>query len=99
MTPLERAEPQANGAYLKSVEYTPGLGMDTLVPYLIRVQGNLDAIWLDYFAISIVVSAPPGEPPVSTICLQDSDQASVLGILNSLYDHGFPLLSVEQLEA
>lgn len=73
--------------------------MDTCAPYLIRVQGNLDASWLEYYAISIVVSAPPGDSPVSTICLHDSDQASVLGILNSLYDHGFPLLSVERLDA
>lgn len=74
-------------------------GMDNRTPYLIRVQGNLDAVWIDYFdRISIVVSAPEGEPPVTTICTHDSDQAALLGILNSLYDFGFPLLYLQRLE-
>ena len=75
------------------------IGTDSLAAYLIRVQGDVDLIWLDYYqGISIIVSAPPGLPPTSTICTHDADQAAVFGILNSLFDFGFPLLSVERLE-
>lgn len=63
--------------------------------YLIRLLGNLDARWLDYFAdISIVVSNYGG-PCVSTICMHSSDQATLMGILNSLYNFQYPILSLE----
>lgn len=76
------------------------IGKDSLAAYLIRVQGDVDPVWLDYYqGISIVVCAPPGLPPTSTICTHDSDQAEVFGILNSLYDFGFSLLYVERLES
>jgi hypothetical protein len=74
--------------------------MDAPAVYLIRVQGDLDKRWLDYFGdISIVVSSSPGAPTVSTICARPVDQAALLGILNGLYDFGYPLLYVERLGA
>lgn len=74
-------------------------GVDSRAPYLIRVQGSLDAGWIDYFdGISIVVSAPEGELPITTICAHDSDQAALLGVLNALYDFGFPLLYLQRLD-
>ena len=70
--------------------------MDEHAMYLIRVLGELDGRWLDYFdGISIVVDAPPGKKTVSTLCTHNSDQAAVLGILNSLYQYGYPLLSLQ----
>lgn len=72
---------------------------DVRASYLIRVFGNLDVKWLDYFEdISIVVTQAPGAAHVSTVCTHNSDQAAVLGILNSLYQYGYPLLSVELLD-
>lgn len=73
--------------------------LDMPACYKIRVQGNVSANWIDYFeGISVVLSAPRGAVPVSTIYVPDSDQAAVLGILNTLYDRGFPLLYLERLD-
>ncbi len=66
--------------------------------YLIRVMGNLDKRWLDYFdEISIMVTETPDNSYVSTICVHDSDQALLMGILNSLYDYQFPIVSLQCL--
>lgn len=72
---------------------------DVRAMYLIRVLGNLDIKWLDYFDdISIVVTQAPGASNVSTVYTHNSDQAAVMGILNSLYQYGYPLLAVELLD-
>ena len=72
--------------------------IDTRAMYLIRVLGDLDAVWLSYFDdISIVVSIPYGKNAVSTLCTRNADQATVLGILNSLYQYGYLLISMQIL--
>jgi hypothetical protein len=72
--------------------------MDTPSNYLIRVVGELDKRWLNYFdELSIVVSTRSGHVPVSTICTHGADQATVIGLLNSLYDFGYPLVYFEQV--
>ncbi len=74
------------------------INMDSDLTYLIRVQGDVDTDWLEYFHdISLAVCAAGGAPPVTTICTHNADQTRVLGILNSLYNFGYPLLSVERL--
>jgi len=73
-------------------------GTSTPAPYLVRVQGNLDAGWIEYFGgISIIVLAGSGHLPTSIICTHEADQARLMGLLNSLYDFGFPILSLERL--
>lgn len=68
--------------------------------YLIRVVGELHAGWLDYYdEISVVVSLHPGFPCVSTICAHNVDQALLMGILNTLYEYQFPILSLECLSS
>lgn len=67
--------------------------------YLIRVLGELDSHWLDYFdGISIAVNASEGKNSISTLCTHESDQAAVMGILNSLYQFGYPLLYLQLLQ-
>lgn len=79
---------------------TQPLTMDLRGMYLIRVMGALDATWLDYFAgISIVVGTVSGISPISTICTHDADQAMLLGILNSLYNFQFPIISLEHISS
>lgn len=66
--------------------------------YLIRLIGELDAQWLEYFKdISIAVSTGTGHPDVSTISLHGADQAQLLGLLNMLYSYQYPILSIESV--
>jgi len=68
--------------------------------YLIRVSGWLEAGWTDYFAnFSVVVSAPIGRPPETTLCGQVPDQTALRGMLDRLHHLGVKLLSVECLAA
>lgn len=68
--------------------------------YLIHVLGALDASWLEYFAgISIVVGILSGSLTISTICAHDADQTALIGLLNSLYNSQFPIVSVECLNS
>lgn len=72
--------------------------MDTRSAYLIRIQGRVEPRWLACFGdLSIAVTELPGMHPITTICTTATDQAALLGILNSLYDFGYPLLGVERL--
>ena len=73
--------------------------MDSPATYLIRIHGNLDVRWIDYFhSISIAVMGRLGSLSTTTICAHDADQADLLGILNSLYNFGYPLLGVERVK-
>jgi hypothetical protein len=66
--------------------------------YKISVQGKLDARWADYFEeMQIEVTEQLDGLIITTLtgCLQD--QAAVQGVLQKLYNLGFPLLSVEKL--
>jgi hypothetical protein len=38
----------------------------------------------------------PSQQPVTTLSGELSDQAALMGVLNALYDMGFPLLRVER---
>ncbi|MCG3142407.1 MAG: hypothetical protein HDKAJFGB_03875 [Anaerolineae bacterium] len=77
-----------------------GSWTDARAMYLIRVLGELDSAWLDYFGdISLAVNTRRGESSVTTLCAHAADQAAVLGILNSLYQFGYPLLSLQLVQA
>jgi hypothetical protein len=78
--------------------------------YLIRVQGILDQSWserLGGLTIAIepdadgrdrsVVRDASGDPPVTVLRGHVLDQAALSGLLNTLYDLGLPLLSLECL--
>jgi hypothetical protein len=47
--------------------------------------------------MSITVRQAASQQPVTTLTGEVIDQASLLGVLNTLYDMGFPLLRVERL--
>lgn len=78
---------------------SPKLSIDQPGAYRIRVQGRLGERWEDYFA-EMALSAETdanGDPlTVLTGCLPD--QAAVQGVLQKLYNLGFPLISVEKIE-
>ena len=73
------------------------LTRDQPATYRIQVQGHLGQNWVDYLGgLSISVGGKPDQV-VSTLAGKVMDQAALFGILNSLYDMGYPLLCVEYL--
>ena len=66
--------------------------------YRIRVHGRLSASWAGRLGdMAITVRQATGQEPVTTLTGEVTDQAALLGVLNTLYDMGFPLLKVERL--
>jgi hypothetical protein len=73
-----------------------GLTLDSTATYRIRVQGRLDASWSDRLSgVTIEHQDQAGEVPVTVLSGALVDQAALAGVLNTLYDLGFPLVSVE----
>ena len=68
--------------------------------YRIRVQGQLSASWSSRLSdMVIAVRQPASQPSVTTLTGELRDQAALMGVLNTLYDMGCPLLKVERLGA
>ena len=68
--------------------------------YRIRVQGQLSASWSSRLGdLVITIRQPASQSPVTTLTGEVRDQAALLGVLNTLYDLGCPLLKVERLDA
>jgi len=68
--------------------------------YSIRVFGILDKSWSDRLGGLEIVSCEAEESditPVTTLAGLLIDQAALLGVLNTLYNWRYPLLSVEYL--
>lgn len=75
-----------------------GLTLDSKAAYRIRIQGYLDDSWSDRMGgVAIRVQSRPRETPVTVLTGEFQDQAALAGVLNTLYDLGMPLLSVECL--
>ncbi len=75
---------------------TPKLVVSTLATYRICVQGNLDKKWSDYVqGMTISTENDDSQNLVTTLTGQLLDQAALMGVLNALYDHHLPILSVE----
>ena len=77
-----------------------GVGVEVLLPstYRIRVEGHLGEGWSDRMGGMRIVTARQVDGQVVTTLCGQADQAALSGVLNSLYDLGFCLLSVEQVE-
>jgi hypothetical protein len=66
--------------------------------YRIRVHGRLDPRWSARLGgMAIAIREAPGQPTVTELTGSLPDQAALLGVLNQLYLHLVPLLSVECL--
>jgi hypothetical protein len=72
---------------------------DERVVYEIRVQGQLDEHWSDWFS-DLAVPAENGavDPSVTTL-IGPLDQAALRGILCKLWDLNLTLVSVRRIEA
>jgi hypothetical protein len=78
----------------------PGRGFtfDRQAAYRIRVEGHLEARWSDRLA-GMAVSAGTSDEglPTTTLVGELSDQASLAGVLSTLYGLHRPVLLVERL--
>ncbi len=71
---------------------------DTPARYRIRIKGPLDKRRSEYLCgMSISSARRSGGAILTTLVGELTDQAALLGVLNSLYDMGYPLLKVERL--
>jgi hypothetical protein len=78
---------------MRSMYNKPGI-------YVIRVAGGLDTKWSDRLGgLTIVESGTTGDDAVPIVELTGwlADQAALYGVLNTLYDNRYPLLSVQYL--
>ena len=63
--------------------------------YRIRVKGNIDDKWSDWFDDFAVIPQPDGE---TLLTGQVEDQAALHGLLAKIRDLGLPLLSINEAE-
>jgi hypothetical protein len=75
------------------------LSLDTRATYCIRLQGVLDPSWSEELGYMRIEHAQrSGEPPITTITGEVADQAALSGVLNLVYNLGYPLISVTYLD-
>jgi hypothetical protein len=80
----------------------PGLDLtfDGPARYRIRVRGTIPPNWSDRLEdMTITVAAPDEAVRVTTLLGELPDQASLVGVLKTLYELHLPVLSVEYLAA
>ncbi len=65
------------------------------ITYRIRVQGVLGEHWSDYFGGLNIAVTHQRDPPETVLNGEIVDQSALMGVLNALYDMGFPLLAIE----
>ncbi len=80
--------------------YRPGAGMFEPATYRISILGTLDKHASEYCGgMKLEHDIVLNQYPVTILTGRVADQAALIGILNSLYDLGCPLLAVECVEA
>ena len=67
--------------------------------YQIKVQGNLDDRWSDWFSGLTVAPGDESEGPPITTMTGLIDQAALRGVLNRIWDLNLTLISVVPIEA
>ena len=75
---------------------TDGREFDKQAVYQVRVKGNLDRKWSDWFDDFTVTPQANGETLMTGPV---ADQAALHGLLAKIRDLGLPLLSVKRLES
>jgi hypothetical protein len=81
---------------MKAIRQRPTL--DRPAVYEIRVPGELDESWADWFGkVTVSVESQGESPPVTTLT-GTVDQAALHSLLRRLYSLGVPLISVTFVE-
>ena len=71
------------------------LNLNRPAVYHIKVQGTLSSEWAEYLGGLEINVSRRQESLLTTLTGEIIDQAALIGILNSLYNLGFPILAVE----
>lgn len=71
------------------------LTLDQPAEYRIEIQGVLGQHWTEYLGGLEIDVSQKREASVTILSGSVIDQAALLGVLNSLYSLGYPLLAVE----
>jgi hypothetical protein len=80
-------------------KYRPHSSMFEPATYRISVLGTLDKKWSDYCGgMTIEHDIVLDQYLMTTLTGQLIDQSALIGVLNSLYDMGYPIISVECVE-
>ena len=80
--------------------YRPSAGMFEPATFRISILGTLDKKWSDYFGgMAIEHSLVLKQYLMTMLTGILADQAALIGIINSLYDLGYSILTVECVEA
>jgi hypothetical protein len=78
---------------------SPKTTLDQPGTYRIRVQGRLGEKWTGYFdGMEISYEFDSEGHPVTTLTGELLDQGAVQGVLQKLYNLGFPLLTAEKVD-
>jgi hypothetical protein len=81
-------------------KYRQGISLLKPAVYRIRIQGILDKNWSDYYSgMTIEHEGDPKQNAMTVLMGRVADQSALIGVLNSLHDIGYAILSVEYLEA
>ena len=65
--------------------------------YVIRVRGVLAPTWSDQLGGMHITVTQAGDDAITELVGHLTDQAALHGVLNALYELGFPMLSVEYI--
>jgi hypothetical protein len=81
-------------------KYCKKVSMFEPATYRVCIVGTLDKKYSDYCGgMAIEHEIVLNQYPVTILTGRMIDQAALIGVINSLYDFGCPLLSVECVEA
>jgi hypothetical protein len=81
-------------------KYSPHSSMFEPATYRIVILGTLDKQWSDYCGgMMIEHQSFLNQYPMTILTGQLTDQAALVGVINSLYDMVCPIISVECVEA
>jgi hypothetical protein len=79
---------------MKDVNERPGL--DQPVSYQIKVQGQLDKKWSDWFDGTTIIAFESG---ITTLTGAVADQAKLRGMLSKIWDLNLTVVSVARIES
>lgn len=81
-------------------KYCPHSSMFEPATYRISILGTLDKKWSDYCGgMTIEHQSVLDQYPITILTGLLADQSALIGVINTLYDMGCPILLVECVEA